>query len=93
MHACSCQLSQVYGSCELGICCTDVTDAASIKQVMQGAKGAIFAASGSTYWSASSVDYQVSQTCAIWSSDVLHMQLPEAASYYCSFDTCRGLRK
>ncbi|KAL3160962.1 hypothetical protein ABBQ38_009354 [Trebouxia sp. C0009 RCD-2024] len=36
----------------------DVTDAASIKDMMQGAKGAIFAASGSTYWSASSVDFQ-----------------------------------
>lgn len=74
-------------------CYTDVTDAASIKEVMQGAKGAIFAASGSTYWSASSVDYQVSQTCTIWSSKMLHVQSPEASSYYCSFDTYRGFRK
>ena len=45
---------------DLDACCADVTDAASIKEMMQGAKGAIFAASGSTYWSAASVDYQVS---------------------------------
>ena len=76
MHA---RLSK-YGSCELGICCTDVTDAASIKEVMQGAQGAIFAASGSTYWSASSVDYQVSQPCSIWYFEMLHTR-PYASGY------------
>lgn len=36
----------------------DVTNAESVKEVMKGAKGVIFAASGTTFWSAASVDFQ-----------------------------------
>ena len=37
----------------------DVTNVESLKSVLQGAKGAIFAASASSYWSAAAVDFQV----------------------------------
>jgi len=43
--------------------CADVTNTESVKEVMKGAKGVIFAASGMTFWSAASVDFQV---CNSW---------------------------
>ncbi|DBA94830.1 TPA: hypothetical protein ACH3X1_002371 [Trebouxia sp. C0004] len=36
----------------------DVTNADSVKEVMKGAKGVIYAASGATFWSAASVEFQ-----------------------------------
>lgn len=36
----------------------DVTDEASLKKALEGAKGVIFAASGRGYWSAKEVDYE-----------------------------------
>lgn len=37
----------------------DVTNVESLKSVLQGAKGVVFAASASSYWSAAAVDFQV----------------------------------
>lgn len=37
----------------------DVTDKSSLAAALAGAKGVIFAASGTGYWSAKAVDYEV----------------------------------
>lgn len=47
----------------------DVTNVDALKSLLQNAKGAIFAASGTTFWSAASVDFQVEQSTATpWST-------------------------
>ncbi len=45
------------------VLCADVTNVESVKEVMKGAKGVIFAASGMTFWSAAPVDFQVCNSC------------------------------
>ncbi|DBA85082.1 hypothetical protein WJX79_008042 [Trebouxia sp. C0005] len=42
----------------------DVTNLESVREVIKGAKGVIFAASGTTFWSAASVDFQGAKNVA-----------------------------
>lgn len=41
----------------------DVTDIASLREVLAGARGVIFAAAGKGYWSPAEVDFKVRATC------------------------------
>ena len=43
----------------LRVLLADVTNVESLNSVLQGAKGVVFAASASSYWSAAAVDFQV----------------------------------